>query len=258
MSNVTTPWFVCPRPNPKADTRLFIFPYAGGGPAAFHKWAAELPVNVEMWIAHYPGRGSRHNEPPITELDIVVEKLSQAIQPLLDKPFAFFGHSLGGLVAFELARSLRQRNLSQPDILFVSACGAPHLPDLHPPIHALPDAEFLNAVREINGIPPEFLNYPEMLDLLLPVLRADFQAFETYRYAAIEPPLDIPITAYGGLDDPHVSRERLEGWATQTNSVFKSIYFPGGHFFINTTKDKLVRSIAAEMMPSIIGSRKPA
>lgn len=255
---MSIPWFVCPYPNPKSDARLFIFPYAGGGPAAFHKWAAKFSSDIEMWIAHYPGRGSRYKEAPITELNVLIEELSQAISPLLDRPFAFFGHSLGGLVAFELGRFLRQKGLHQPDILFISACAAPHLPDQHSSIHALPDAEFLNAIQRLNGIPTEVLNYPELLQLLLPTLRADFQAFETYRYATIESLLDIPIIAYRGLEDSRVSREHLEGWAEQTNSVFKSICFPGDHFFINIARDKLVHSITTEMMPSIKESRKLA
>ncbi len=203
-----SPWFVCPRADSNAETRLFLFPYAGGGPAVFGKWPAELSSNMEAWIAHYPGRGSRHNESPIKELDDLVGKLSQAIQPLLDKPFAFFGHSMGGLVAFELARHLRKNDLPQPITLFVSGCGAPHLPDPHPTIHTLPDAEFLNALRQFNGIPPELLRLPDAMELLLPTLRADFEAVESYVYNSNEPPLDCPIIAFGGLDDPRVSRER--------------------------------------------------
>ncbi len=105
----SNPWFVCPRPNSQAEVRLFLFPYAGGAPTAFNKWSAEFPGTVETWIAHYPGRGSRYNEPPINELDALVEKINDAIQPLLDKPFVFFGHSLGGMVAFEVARALVEK-----------------------------------------------------------------------------------------------------------------------------------------------------
>jgi medium-chain acyl-[acyl-carrier-protein] hydrolase len=253
-----SPWFVCPRAVSNAGTRLFLFPYAGGGPAVFGKWPAELSSNMEAWIAHYPGRGSRHNESPIKELDNLAGKLSQAIQPLLDKPFAFFGHSMGGLVAFELARHLRKNGLPQPITLFVSGCGAPHLPDPHPAIHTLPDAEFLNALRQFKGIPSELLQLPDAVELLLPTLRADFEAVESYIYNSNESPLDCPIIAFGGLDDRRVSQNRLESWAVQTNSGFKSIYFSGDHFFIDTAKDKIVRSIAAEMMSSLAVNRKSA
>lgn len=240
----STKWFVCPQPNLAAETRLFIFPHAGGSPAAFNKWTVN---NVETQILHYPGRGSRFNEPFIKKIDALVEHVSQAIQPLLDKPFVFFGHSLGGWIAFELARRMRNNQLPQPQFLFVSACAAPQLPDPNPPIHALPDREFLEALKKFNGVPAEISDQAEALNVLLPVLRADFEVVETYRFDPKEHPLDIPIIAFGGLDDERVRRERIEGWASQTNSAFKTQYFPGGHFFITTARDAVISSIAAEL-----------
>lgn len=239
-------WFVCPQPNPKAATRLFFFPYTGGGPAVFSKWCREFPDDIEAWIAHYPGRGSRHNEPPIENIVILVERLSQAIQSLLDKPFAFFGHSLGGLVAFELARNLRQSNLPQPVTLFISACGAPHIADPHMPVHALPDDEFLNSLKDLNGIASEVLYHPELMQLLLPILRADFELFETYQFVSTSP-IDCPIVAFGGLNDPRVSRERIEAWALYTSSHFESKFFHGDHFFINTSKESIIAEIFSSL-----------
>jgi len=246
LSNTNT-WFVCTQANPSAETRLFLFPYAGGGPAVFGKWFAELPNSIERWAVHYPGRGSRHHEPPINNIPLLVGALSHAIQPFLDRPFVFFGHSLGALVGYELARQLRRHGLPPPKILFVSACGAPHLRDPHPPIHALPDAEFLEALGELNGIPTEYLHLPDVMQLLLPVLRADLEAIESYLHTRDELPLNCPIIAFGGLDDPRVSRERLEGWASHTDSSFKSQCFPGDHFFINTARESIMASIAAEI-----------
>ena len=242
------PWFVSPHINPDAGLRLFLFPYAGGGPAVFGKWSAGIPDNVEMWVAHYPGRGSRHREPSIKELDILVEGLALSIQPLLEKPFAFFGHSMGALVAFELTRHLNQNNLPQPIILFISGCGAPQRSEQRPLIHILPDDEFLLALKQFNGIPVEFLQKPDAMELLLPILRADFQAIENYHFITRQSKLGMPIIAYGGLEDPRVSQEALEGWTSQTSSSFKSIYFSGDHFFINIAKDEIVLSIAKEMM----------
>ena len=243
-------WFVCPKPNPGAATRLFLFPFAGGGPAAFGKWPAAFPDTIETWIAHYPGRGSRHNESPIKQISTLTQQLSQTIQPHLDKPFAFFGHSLGGLVAFELIRQLGKQNISQPNILFVSACCAPHLLDLHPPIHGLPDADFLKSLEQLNGIPDEVLNHPELLDLLLPTVRADFEAAESYHSTPAKSLLNCPIFALSGLDDPRVSRERLEGWSTHTSAKFQSQYFPGDHFFINTAREAVIASITAKLNSS--------
>lgn len=239
----STKWLVCPRPDPSAKRRLFIFPYAGGSPAAFSKWTAP---NFETQIAHYPGRGSRFNEPAIRRLDALVENLMREIQPLLDKPFALFGHSMGGLIAFELARSLRRFGLPRPTRLFISACAAPQVSDLNPPIHALPDEQFLTALKRFNGIPSEILDQPEALKILLPSLRADLEAVETYLFDSSEPPLDVPIVAFGGLDDERVDSKQLEGWAAQTASRFEASYFPDGHFFIQANKDAILESMAAE------------
>lgn len=213
----------------------------------FGKWFAELPNLIERWTVHYPGRGSRHHEPPINNIHRLVSALFRAIQPFLNCPFVFFGHSLGALVAYELARQLSRRGLPQPRILFVSACGAPHLRDPHPSIHLLPDAEFLEALEKLNGVPSEFLHLPDVMQLLLPVLRADLEAIENYLYTPDELPLNCPIVAFGGLSDRRVSRERLEGWAWHTDSSFKSQYFPGDHFFINTARESIMASINAEI-----------
>ena len=247
VSSNTNTWFVCNQANPSAETRLFLFPYAGGGPALFSKWFAELPNLIERWAVHYPGRGSRHHEPPIKNIFLLAGALSRAIQPFLDQPFVFFGHSLGALVAYELALHLRRHGLPQPNILFVSACGAPHLRDPHPFMHLLPDAEFLEALEKLNGVPSEFLHLPDVMELLLPALRADLEAIESYHYGPNEQPLSCPIVAFGGLDDPRVSSERLEGWASHTDSSFKSQYFPGDHFFVNTAKEAIIESLAREI-----------
>lgn len=239
-------WFVCPQPQNGAEARLFLFPYAGGGPASFSKWCLELPASIEGRVVHYPGRGSRHNEPLLTDLRLLVENLSRAILPLLNTPFVFFGHSLGGLVAFELARQLRRQNLPQPQALFISACGAPQLPDPHVPIHHLPDADFQRALKELNGIPTEILQNPDVLKLSLPILRADFAMVESYRHQ-MDAPLDSPIIALGGLDDPRVSRERLAGWANQTATRFESHYFPGDHFFITSAKVSILAKICSSL-----------
>jgi len=239
-------WFACPKPNPKAETRLFFFPYAGGAPSAFHKWCKELPDNIEALIVHYPGRGSRYKEPPIKELSILVENIYQAIQPFLDKPFAFFGHSMGGIIAFELAQVLKQNNSPQPIALFMSACGVPHIPNPNQPIHSLSDIEFLQSVKDLNGTPSEILDQPELMQLLLPTLRADFELIETYQFASTSP-INCPIFAFGGLDDPRVSRERIEAWAIHTNSHFEANFFEGDHFFINAAKESVTQQILSSL-----------
>jgi medium-chain acyl-[acyl-carrier-protein] hydrolase len=240
-------WFVCPQPNPGANLRLFLFPYAGGGPAAFGKWPAEFPDMIETWIAHYPGRGSRHKEPALKQIAALEEGLTQALRPFLEKPFAFFGHSLGGLVAFELARRLHQENLPQSQVLFLSACVAPHLPVSDLPIHTLPDRDFLKALQALDGIPSEVANFPELIDLLLPTLRADFEAVETYHFRSNEPAVDCPIVAFGGIDDRRVRGGHLKAWARYTSAGFKLQYFPGDHFFLNTSRSAMIASMTTEL-----------
>jgi medium-chain acyl-[acyl-carrier-protein] hydrolase len=181
---------------------------------------------------------------------LLAEKFSQAIQPLFDKPFAFFGHSLGGLVAFELARQLQQEKSPQPEILFVSASGAPHLTGSRPPIHGVSDSEFMTSLSEWNGIPSEITNQPEVMKLVLPLLRADVEAVESYTYHSNGSPLHIPMVAFAGTDDLRISREEVEGWALHTDTGFQSQYFPGDHFFINTCGEAVVASIVTRLMSS--------
>jgi medium-chain acyl-[acyl-carrier-protein] hydrolase len=238
-------WFVSPQIKPEAESRIFLFPYAGSGPAVFSKWTAEFPSTIEAQIVHYPGRGSRYNEAPIKSLAFFVESLAQAIQPLLDKPFAFFGHSMGGMIAFELAHYLRQRGHSQPSALFISACAAPQVPKFHPPIHTLPDDEFLKSLKELNGMPSEISHDIELINTLLPVLRADFELIETYQHVPGKP-LECPILAFSGLDDPRISREQLEVWALHTSAKFESKYYAGDHFFINMARTAIIEKITSE------------
>ena len=236
-------WLICPQPNSSATAHLFLFPYAGGAPSSFNKWASEFPNYIEVNTVHYPGRGSRYNESPIKELSVLVEEIKNAIQPELDKPFFFFGHSLGAVLAFEVARRINP----QPQILFVSACGAPHVPNPNAPIHNLPDSEFIKSLQELNGLPAEVSNNAELMELLLPTLRADFEAIENYKYVSREHRLDCPVIAFGGENDFHVDHARLDAWEHHTNGSFKSKIFPGDHFFINTARRLVIDSMLTEM-----------
>jgi len=238
-----SPWLVCPSPNPQASLRLFCFPYAGGGPAIFHAWLDDLPPGVEMCAAQLPGRGSRIKEAPYTRVASLVQALGEALHPHLDRPFAFFGHSLGALVAFELSRELRRQHDLLPVHLFVSGCGAPQSLDPHPPIGMLPDTAFLEELRQLNGTPAEVLEHEELMQLLLPTLRADFTARETYAYVD-EPPLDCPISAFGGMQDGRVERDRLEAWRDQTSGLFSLHTFPGDHFFLHSSQSLLLQTLS--------------
>ncbi|MDR5726224.1 MAG: alpha/beta fold hydrolase, partial [Terriglobia bacterium] len=239
-------WVACRKPNPQARLRLFCFPYAGTGASIFRTWPDGLPADVEVCPVQFPGRGTRLMETPFTQLAPLVQALAQALVPLLDKPFAFFGHSLGALVGFELARQLRRQSGVQPVRLFVSADRAPQFPLRDRQIHALPEGEFLLELRRLNGIPGKVLEDVELTQMMLPVLRADLAVYETYVYST-EPPLCCPISAYGGLQDHRVNRGHLEAWRDQTSGSFSLRMFPGDHFFWHRTQGLLLQAISQHL-----------
>jgi len=183
-------------------------------------------------------------ERPYTQLSPLVEALAQALAPLLDRPFAFFGHSLGALVSFELARRIRRQYGVHPVRLFVSAGRAPQILHRGLPIHTLPDKEFLMELRRLNGTPSELLDHAELMELMLPLLRADFAVYETYQYSS-EAPLNCPISAFGGLQDNKVSDSDLDAWRVQTSVSFSLRMFPGDHFFLK--QPLLLRALFQEL-----------
>jgi len=238
------PWISCRQLGPKTRLRLFCFPYAGAGALIFRTWSDGLPADVEVCPVQLPGRGTRLMERPFTQLSPLIEALAQALVPFLDKPFAFFAHSLGALVSFELARRVRRQYGVHPLRLFVSAGRAPQIPHRGPRIHTLPDKEFLMELRRLNGTPSELLGHEELMEIMLPVLRADFALYETYLYST-EPPLNCPITAFGGLQDHRVSDSDLEAWSAQTSVSFSKRMFPGDHFFLK--QPLLLRVLSQEL-----------
>ena len=183
-------------------------------------------------------------ERPYTRLSPLVEALGAALIPLLDKPFALFGHSLGTLIAFELARRLRETYSVSPVRLIVSAGAAPQLSHRGTPVHNLPETEFLAELRRLNGTPIELLNHAELMEILLPLLRADFALYETYQYS-VAPALNCPITAFGGLQDRRVEQADLAAWSVQTDNSFALRMFPGDHFFLK--QPPVLRAISQEL-----------
>lgn len=234
----------CPKPNPYASARLFCFPYAGGSSLIFHRWADSLPKSIEVYAVELPGRGTQIKLLPFKRIEPLVNVMAPIFQAYLDKPFAFFGHSMGGLVCFELARQLRNNYSLSPFHLFVSASRAPQILSKKTPIHALSETEFKEELRRLNGTPASILENTELMQLLIPILRADFEVLETYVYAD-KPPLECPITAFGSMQDQEVSVEELEGWREQTTNYFKLQMFPGDHFFIHSFQSLLLQSITS-------------
>jgi len=239
-------WIACRKPNPHARLRLFCFPYAGTGASIFRTWSDGLPADVEVCPVQLPGRGTRLMEIPFTQFSPLVQATVQALVPLLDMPFALFGHSLGALIGFELARQLRRQSGLQPVRLFVSADRAPQIPPRAQPIHALSDREFLVELRRLHGIPGKVWEEAELMQIMLPVLRADFAVYETYVYST-EPPLSCPISIFGGLQDRRVSRGDLEAWRDQTSVSSSLMMFPGDHFFLNATQPLLLQALSQEL-----------
>ena len=241
-------WVVRPKPQPRSRLRLFCFPYVGGGAVVYHKWPEWLPAEIEMCAIRLPGRESRITEPPFTRVRPAVQELAQVLRPLLDKPYAFFGHSMGAVIAFELARRLRRERHETPVRLLVSGCYPPHL--LTPGLKkttALTDDEFIQTLREYNGLPEEILQESELMQLFLPMLRADFEMFETYACTE-EYPLECPISSFGGLSDPKVGREHVLGWHRHTKAAFHSHMLPGDHFFLQTAREQLIERISQDLM----------
>jgi len=248
MTNASAPnpWLVIANRNPQASLRLFCFPYSGGTASIYRNWAASLLPQIEVCAVQLPGRASRMKEAPYKEYGSLVRAIAQELVPYFDKPFAFFGHSMGALLSFELARALRREHGRLPLHLFVSGRHAPQLPAAHPGFHALPDAEFIEALRSLNGTPQEVLDDPELRELIFPLLRADFAVNETYVYYP-EPPLECPIDAFGGLQDKDVRVEDLKAWRQQTSAAFRLRMLPGDHFFLHTNEAMLLQALMQEL-----------
>jgi medium-chain acyl-[acyl-carrier-protein] hydrolase len=239
-------WFLCQKSDSRAILRLFCFPYAGGSASIFRDWAESLPATVEVCAVQLPGRGSRMLEPAITRMPRLIKALAPAILPYLDKPFAFFGHSMGTAISLELARYLRRKSKVEPVHLFVSGGRAPQLYVEELPTYNLPEAEFLKELRRLNGTPAEILEHPELMRLLLPVLRADFELIQTYVYTSGKP-LTCPITAFGGTLDKDVGLRRLQAWRAQTAADFSLRMIPGDHFFIHASRKRLLATLSKEL-----------
>ena len=243
-----TKWILKPRPNPAATLRAFCFPYAGLGPSVFRTWVSEFPAHVEVCLMQPPGREGRWADRPFVAVDALATGAAEALLPHLTIPYAFFGHSLGALVGFEVVRRLRRRGAPLPLHLFVSAHRAPQLPNPHPAMRGLPDADFVDQIcRQYGGIPQAVLDNPDLMELMLPCLRADLTAYETYEYREDEP-FAFPITAFGGRSDKRVSEAEVRGWQDQTRDSFSVQMFDGGHFFLHTHRDELLSVIGRELV----------
>lgn len=243
----THAWVIPFQPVPQPRLRLFCFANAGGSPAQFRLWQRSLPAGVEVCPIQLPGQGSRFREQPYARIAALNEKLAEVLSAYLETPFAFWGYSMGALVAFELALTLKRQGCPEPRGLFVAARRAPHLPPADAPIHALPEAAFIEAIQSrYNGIPTAVLGEPELLALFIPVLRANFEMLETHAHQAGEQ-LACPLWAFGGLNDPTASAAEIAAWDALTSGTFQHFLFPGDHFFVQNHQPAILQIVSKNL-----------
>jgi medium-chain acyl-[acyl-carrier-protein] hydrolase len=251
MAKIASDWFQCSIAHDQIDLKMFCFPYAGGTSLVFRKWDDFLPSTVQVIPVELPGRGARLRDSPFVSVPALIDDLSEVIRPLLDRPFVFFGHSMGAVIAFELARALRRKYDCGPQALFVAGRRAPQVPSSEPVTYHLPKDEFIKELIELDGTPKEVIENEELMEMMIPLLRADFQLVQTYEYT-VDAPLLCPITAYGGLQDHHVPHDKLLPWKEMTISKFAMHMLPGDHFFIRSSQNLLLRSLARELRDIIV------
>ncbi len=241
-----SPWLALRRPAPAARVRLFCFPHAGGGATFYRTWQDALPATVEVCPVQPPGRETRLREPGLPRAVALAAAAADGLRPWLDRPFALFGHSMGAVVAFELARELRRRGARHLVHLFVSGRRAPQLPERRGPLYTLSDEQLLAELTHFNGTPPEAFQYPELIQLLLPIFRTDCEVCDTHVLTP-EEPFAFGLTAYGGLSDPDATREELEGWREHTSGTFSVRQFPGDHFYHQANRDLVLAALARDL-----------
>ena len=240
-------WFIRPNRLAAAPTRLFCFPHAGVGTSAFRNWASALGPDIEVCLVQLPGREGRHGQPLSSSIAELISPLVENMASLLDRPFTFYGHSMGGTIAFEAALHVRKNYGLQPLHLFAAASPAPQLPWAHSLLRMLPEDEFLHEIQaRYGGLPAQMISDAELRAIFLPILRADIAMVETYACTEA-PPLDCGITVFGGLEDTMVTRSSLQAWRRQTVSSFRLRMIAGDHLFLRSASAQLLESIASEL-----------
>jgi surfactin synthase thioesterase subunit len=225
--------------------RLLCLPYSGGSAMFYARWRRLLPSWIDVQPVEWPGRGARMDEPLVTDPRALVAQLARELSALLDAPYALFGHSLGAVIAFELAHSLLDRGVPAPAILFASGAEAPAVRDGSKWRLPLSDEALLQELRDLRGTPDEALSNAELMRSALPVLRADFLMCGAYVYRSRQP-LPCPVHVFGGTED-ETSREALQAWGPETSASFRLDMLPGHHFFIHTQQAELLDLIGAAL-----------
>jgi medium-chain acyl-[acyl-carrier-protein] hydrolase len=240
------PWIIRPRPNPHARLRLFCLPYAGGGASTYREWPGHLAADIEVVAVQFPGREERIRERAFSDASELCLQLAAVLAPYVDRPFALFGHCMGGLVSFELTRLFRTIGAPLPVHLFISGHAGPRKVYSFPPMAGMSDDELLALIRRLGGTRDEVLADPDVMRLMVPLLRCDLTVCESYRYVAAEP-LACPISVFGGILDKVVRRPDLLLWDAETRGGFQARMYPGGHFFFDDLKPRLLQAITDDL-----------
>lgn len=235
---------------------MICFPFAGGGAQSYSGWSTLMPEGIEVVAVKLPGREARMRETPVRDARSLVDEMLGEVQDYLDIPFVLYGHSLGALLAYEFARRLRDTSLA-PECLVVSARVPPHRRPPRESIHALPQDQFVEALRRMDGTPAEVLQDAGLMALVSPMLRADLAMNDEYVHAD-EPLLDCNIVAFGGLDDPDAGRGAMQAWGELTHGDFSMRMVPGGHFFIRSAPALFLRLLSIEIFEQTRSARSMA
>jgi medium-chain acyl-[acyl-carrier-protein] hydrolase len=240
-------WLKRPRPDGDPGTRLFCFHHAGGTASMYRRWPAMMPQAIEPIAVQLPGRAERFREPPFEEMAPLVDALVPVIRPYLGRPFAFYGLSMGGRVAWALAHRLRAESMPLPSVLFLASVAAPGWEEGKAAIWAARKENLVGYLREMGGTPPELFAQPELLASLLPTLRADLTLVDSLRFTPGQQ-LDVPIRAFAGASDVEGAPERMSGWRDQTRGGFELQIVSGGHFFDANGELAVIRSVSEHLM----------
>ncbi|GAA2895616.1 alpha/beta fold hydrolase [Streptosporangium fragile] len=238
-------WLRCPGPRPGAAVRLVCFAHAGGSATAYREWPALLPASVELHAVQLPGRADRFTEPLVDDMDVLAASVAEAMLPLLDRPVALFGHSMGAMVAYEVARVLQARGTG-PARLFASGCAAPHEPRERRAVSTLDDDRFVAELTRLGGTEAEILAHRAMREVVLPYVRGDFRLLERYRHRP-GPALPVPISALVGDADPVVTPAQAASWEARTTADFSLTVYRGGHFYLQPHRAEVVAEVAGAL-----------
>jgi medium-chain acyl-[acyl-carrier-protein] hydrolase len=243
-TNQFNTWITCPKPQNKAKLRLFCLPFAGGGASLYRPWTTALAPDIEVCPIQLPARENRYSEKPITDAYQLAETIATQIIPFTDRPYAIFGHSMGALLAYEVARVLEIQKIRPPEVLFLSAHRAPHMPRKRDLLHSLPDAQFIQSLKQYGGFPEEILNNQEFIDFVLPTMRSDMTLCDLYAFKNEDSQLHTPIEIFAGAGDPEAGPDEMKAWADYSQSGSNLKVFEGGHFFLRSHAKEVLDHIS--------------